>query len=101
MPSGVLASPSEEALTRAAWQRVIFGEPLRRSHLLALSADFSLVRLQIRVTRNQPFEFIAADIKPFLSYAGYSAQFVYSAYDDSLSLAPTVYADIEFDWLVY
>jgi FkbH-like protein len=51
------------------------------------------------VQRNQPFEFVAASMAPFLAYAGLSVEFQYSAYDDSLAAVADGSADIEIVWL--
>ena len=99
MRSWTTISAADQALIRAGWQQVIFDEPLRRERLLSLSADFPLKRLRIHITRNQPFEFVSAVMEPFLAYAGYSAEFLYSAYDDSLAFRFTEPADIEIIWL--
>ena len=41
--------------------------------------------LRIGIYRNHAFEFIEHTIAPFLDFAGFRAEFIYSDYDDSLS----------------
>lgn len=92
---------SASALLRAQWQRTIFAERPRRHELLALSGDVPLKPVRLYVHRNQPFEFVAAALAPFLAYAGYSAEIDYSPYDDALSAPARATADVEIVWLDY
>ena len=90
---------AEAWLTRASWQPIIFGERLRRADLLALKPSWPRRSFRLQVLRNQPFEFIASVLKPFLAYAGWETQTAFSAYDDSLSLPPGPGADVILVWL--
>ena len=90
---------AESWIARAAWQPLIFGERPRRSDLLALQPGWPLRSFHLSVLRNQPFEFIASVLRPFLAYAGLEARITYSDYDDSLAALPDEGADLAFLWL--
>jgi len=90
---------AESWIARATWQPVIFGERLRRSDLLGLAPTWPRRAFRLSVLRNQPFEFIASVLRPFLAYAGLEAQVAYSDYDDSLAGLPDDGADLVFLWL--
>lgn len=67
-------------------QNFIFESNLSRSKLLSYSSTLTnLKKFRISVYRNHSFELIENTIKPFFDYAGISAEFIYSDYDDSLS----------------
>lgn len=53
--------------------------------------------LRIGIYRNHAFEYIEHMITPFLDFAGFKAEFVYSDYDDSLSF---VKLDISTDLMI-
>lgn len=56
--------------------------------------------LRIGIYRNHAFEFIEHTIAPFLDFAGFRAEFIYSDYDDSLSFVNLdTSADLMILWL--
>jgi len=77
---GVLAP-----LDRLAWQEAIFAPRPRRAELAGLVPTWPCRTVHVHVVRNEPFEFVAAVLAPFLAYAGLKAQVTYGPYDDSLS----------------
>jgi FkbH-like protein len=91
----------EQALRRLEWQPVVLAETPRRLDLLALTPSWPTRELRVRVHRNTAFEYVASLLPPFLAFAGLSATFEYSDYDDSLSgAAPdAAAADLELVWL--
>jgi FkbH-like protein len=91
----------ERQLQRLDWQPVVLGEAPRRLDLLALEPSWPTRELRMRVHRNTAFEYVASLLPPFLAYAGLSATFDYSDYDDSLSGAGDgdATADVELVWL--
>jgi FkbH-like protein len=86
-------------LVRVQWQSAVFRETLRRIDLLSLANEFPVTGIRVRVHRNQPFEFVAATLSPFLAYAGYSASLTYTDYADSLTSEDRSPADVEVVWL--
>ena len=67
-------------------QDFIFESSLNRGKLLSYSStSANLRKFKINVYRNHSFELIENTLKPFFDYAGISAEFIYSDYDDSLS----------------
>jgi FkbH-like protein len=101
-----MSSPSpdttiERSLERLEWQPVVLAEAPRRLDLLGLTPSWPTRELHVRVHRNTAFEYVASLLPAFLAFAGLSASFEYSDYDDSLSgagLDPSP-ADIELVWL--
>jgi FkbH-like protein len=96
------AGASGSIVERLAWQRPVFSERPRRLDLLRGRASWPLKPVRIRVHRNQPFEFVASVMAPFLAVAGLEPEFDLGPYDDALSdmgglggLAP----DVEVVWL--
>ena len=86
---------------RLAWQRLVFAERPRRLDLLRGRAGWPLEPVRIRVHRNQPFEFVASVMAPFLALAGRAPKFELSPYDDALggmSLGGPA-PDVELVWL--
>lgn len=66
-------------------QNFIFESNLSRSKLLSYSTiSANLRKFKINVYRNHSFELIENTIKPFFDYAGISAKFIYSDYDEFL-----------------
>lgn len=89
-------------MERLAWQRQILAERPRRLDLLRWRATWPLQPVLIRVHRNQPFEFVASVMAPFLAVADLEPSFDIGPYDDALSgvgepEAPT--AGVELLWL--
>ncbi len=78
---------------------VIFAEMPKRSQLLAEVLPEGLQKIRVNVHRNHSFEMIENAIAPFLAFAGLSAEFVYSDYDDSLNFYDLKPADLELLWL--
>ena len=90
----------EACLERAAWQRVVFADRLRRSNLLELRPTWECRPIRMHVLRNQPFEFVGSALRPFCSYGDLELEIGLSDYDDSLSsvdIPPEV--DIALIWL--
>jgi FkbH-like protein len=96
------ADPIGRVMERLAWQRRVFAERPRRLDLLRWRATWPLQLVRIRVHRNQPFEFVASVMAPFLAVADLEPSFDIGPYDDALSGvgepgAPT--AGVEILWL--
>ena len=68
---------------------------MRLSGVLPTAGTRSL----LRVHRNQPFEFIAPLLSPFLSFSGRTIEISMGDYDDSLSLVLDGDADVELIWM--
>jgi FkbH-like protein len=84
------------------WQRIIFAARPRRLDLLRLRASWELRPIRIRVHRNQPFEFVASVLAPFLAFAGLAPDILIGPYDDALAgiAAPVEPGpDVEIVWL--
>lgn len=64
-------------------QKFVYEQP-SRIELLEYEPK-SIHSIRVSVYRNHSFELIANTIAPYLDFAGYRAEFVYSDYDDSLS----------------
>lgn len=101
-----MSSPSpdptlEQSLHRLEWAATVLGEAPRRLDLLRLTPTWPTRELRIRVHRNTAFEHVAALVPPFLAFAGLSATFEYTDYDDALTSAgrPSDGADVELVWL--
>ena len=92
-------SQSEKCLAKAEWQKVIFSSNPGRYELQRLCQKWDLSPLRVRVHRNQPFEFVASAMVPFMAFAGWKLDFVYGDYDDALSMNITSEADVEVIWL--
>lgn len=88
-------SAIDAALTRASWQAPLFAHQLRRSELLPLTPTWQLHHTQIQVHRNQPFEFVATAMEPFLAFSGLKAEFEFGEYDDSLAFGNVSRAEIQ------
>jgi FkbH-like protein len=94
--------PAAQCMDRIAGQRVVFAERPRRLDLLSLRASWPLAPIRVRVHRNQPFEFVASVLRPFLECAGLEASLEFGPYDDSLGALgapPESPADVEIVWL--
>ncbi len=91
----------EDVLSRVEWQPVVLGETPRRLDLLRLTPTWPTRELRVRVHRNTAVEHVTSLLPPFLAYAGLSATFEYSDYDDSLSAVGggDATADVEVVWL--
>ena len=92
---------TEQVLTRAQWQPVLFAERPGRLELLKLRATWPLSPLTIRVHRNHAFENIAVLAEPWFAWWDKAPQFFYSDYDDSLSFAfdDSASVQLELVWL--
>jgi FkbH-like protein len=91
-------------MERLAWQRQVFAERPRRLDLLRWQATWPLRPVRIRVHRNQPFEFVASVMSPFLAVADLEPSFDIGPYDDALSGVGepgASAADVELLWLDY
>ena len=98
----VLAEPmpaAEIALARASWQATVFAERPRRLALLELQAQWGLQPVRVSVLRNHAVEPVIGLLRPFLAYAGLTADVSLSGYDDSLSGRPRADADVHVVWL--
>jgi FkbH-like protein len=98
-PAAADPGNAEEALGRAEWQAVIYAQPPTRAALLQLHAGWRRRRVRLQVLRNQPFEYVASVLHPFLAFAGLDATIDYSDYDDSLAGLPHPDADAVIVWL--
>ena len=95
-------APAALCMDRLAWQRIVFAERPRRLDLLRLRASWPLRPIRVRVHRNQPFEFVASVLHPFLASADLEANLEIGPYDDSLGrLGESVEltSDVEIVWL--
>jgi FkbH-like protein len=94
-------SAPERALLKAEWQETLFAESPPRFRLQKMKAEWPLSALRIRVHRNHAFEYVASAMLPFLGYAGWIPEFLYSDYDDAVTLDISGEADVELLWLDY
>ena len=93
---------ANEALSRAAWQPVVFAEAPARLDLLRLLSSWPLKPLRVGIHRNQPFEFVAGPLAVFLRYAGFEASTWFGPYDDSLTFATAADSrDVDILWIDY
>jgi len=92
---------ADSALTRAHWAPVLYADRPSRLELLKLKPSGAFAPVTIRVHRNHSFEHIAAATPPWFACWGREPKFLYSDYDDSLSLAfeDAERADLELIWL--
>ncbi|MFO1487499.1 MAG: HAD-IIIC family phosphatase [Verrucomicrobiota bacterium] len=92
---------NEHALARAQWQPVLFAERPSRLELLKLKPGWPLASCNIRVHRNHASEHMAAAAEAWFNWAGRTAKFLHSDYDDSLSFAfdDQEKAQLEIVWL--
>jgi FkbH-like protein len=74
------------------------GRPTRLD-LLQCRPSWFCAPLRIRVHRNQPFEFVASVLDPFLAVSGYRGEIVYGDYDDSLVMPAADPVDVELIWI--
>ena len=95
----MMESAAEFCLARASWQPMIFAEDPRRSDLLGLKPDWPVGPVRIAVLRNQPFEFVASVLTPFLAFSGWMPEFTYSAYSDTLDFEPAADTGLILVWL--
>ena len=89
-------------MERLAGQSRVLAERPRRLDLLRWRATWPLRPICIRVHRNQPFEFVASVLGPFLAFADLEPSFAFGPYDDALSgvgETPRSPADVELIWL--
>src|SRR5262249_11301676 len=93
------ATAAEVALARAEWQAAVFAERPRRLALRELHPAWPLQPVRISVLRNHAVEPVLALSQPFLAYAGFDAQVVFSPYDDAMSAPPRLDADVHLVWL--
>ena len=101
-PAEPATSAAGNTMERLAGQRLILSERPGRVDLLRWHAPWPLRVVRIRVHRNQPFEFVASALAPFLAFAGIEPSFEFGPYDDALSgvgepRLPA--ADVELIWL--
>jgi FkbH-like protein len=92
-----------QVIDRLQWQIPLFSPLIpKRSVLSALTPTWDCESKQIRIHRNQSFEYIATIVQPYLAYSSWDSIFIYSDYDDSLnwlSLDKSQTTDIEIIWL--
>jgi FkbH-like protein len=82
------------------WQRVLFAPLPRRSELLKLRPSWPCRKVTIRVHRNEPFEYVSSALPPYLAYAGLSADFDLSGYDNALEeIESRADADLHLFWI--
>lgn len=78
----------------------LFRPRLRREEILALPVPVAERVIKVAVHRNHSFELVASAMAPFLGLARASAEFLYSAYDDSLSFGEVAdQADLHLLWI--
>lgn len=85
-----------------AGQRLVLAERPGRLDLLRWRAVWPNRPVRIRLHRNQPFEFVASVLGPFLAFAGLEPSFDFGPYDDALSAVgepPASPPDVELVWL--
>jgi FkbH-like protein len=86
-------------LEKAAQQSALFAKSPRYTDLISLESPWPTTRVTVMVHRNQSFELVERVLKPFLAFAGVTADVSYSEYDDSLSFDGDSSADLEVVWL--
>lgn len=89
-------------MERLAGQRLVLAERPGRLELLRWRAPWPLRPAGIRIHRNQPFEFVASVLGPFLAFAGLEPSVEFGPYDDALSRVGEprlASADVELIWL--
>jgi FkbH-like protein len=91
--------PADIAMARAEWQDVVFASRPRRLAVLGLHAEWPLRRIRVSVLRNHAVETTMSVLRGFLAYAGYEPVLAMSGYDDALSTAPDVDADVHVVWV--
>lgn len=88
---------------RLDWQAILFADSIpKRTQLSNLVPTWECTDKQIRIHRNHSFEHIATIAQPYFAYSGWQGEFIYSDYDDSLSLEGIDRdrsVDIEIIWL--
>jgi FkbH-like protein len=106
LAGAVVTDPAADAAAyfadRLALQGLALGEKPRRLDLLRWRTSWPLKPIRIRVHRNQPFEFVASVLPPFLALAGFEPTVDIGPYDDALSGVgepPAQAADVELLWL--
>ena len=77
---------------------VIFQNNIKRFDLLKIKNE-SEKTIKIMIHRNHAFEMISSVLNSFLGYFYLKANFVYSSYDDSITLSENMDADIHILWL--
>jgi FkbH-like protein len=85
-----------------AGQRLILAQRPGRLDLLRWTAAWPLRHVHIRIHRNQPFEFVASVLGPFLAFAGLETDLQFGPYDDTLGGVgepPVPKTDVEIIWL--
>lgn len=94
-------NPSQTALVKAEWQNVLFDDKVDRLSLLRLKPSWPCRRICVHVHRNHSYELLADIAGAYFAYADLEPAYVYSDYDDSLSLSPAFRhkADLELIWL--
>lgn len=93
------ATPAAISLERAKWQQVLFAPTPKWRSVLELVHSWPVHPILVRVHRNHAFEPVEAVLRQYLAFAGFTAEFVYSQYDDSLSLDAAGSATVELVWL--
>jgi FkbH-like protein len=77
----------------------IFAKELKRLELLSIAKNRSAKKITIGVHRNHSFETIASVLNAFLNFSELEAEFIYSAYDDSLNFSMTQERDLDLIYL--
>jgi len=94
-------TPSEVVLMKAQWLPTLFAKTPTRASLLELQPSWPLQKISVRVHRNLSCEFVTSVAAPYLAFAGFEVNWIYSGYDDSLAFAESSDADVELVWLDY
>jgi FkbH-like protein len=94
-------TPSDIVLMKAEWLPTLFVKVPTRASLLELHATWPLQRISVRVHRNFSCEFVTSVAAPYLAFAGFEVNWIYSGYDDSLAFAESGGVDAELVWLDY
>jgi FkbH-like protein len=83
------------------WQNGLFKKRLSQMTLMSLQNQWECEKVRIMVIRNQPFEYIAGLIRPFLNYIGIEPVYSFSEYDDNIPDNELVYneQDIIIIWI--
>ncbi|MDR2639442.1 MAG: HAD-IIIC family phosphatase [Helicobacteraceae bacterium] len=77
----------------------LFAKELKRLDILSLPKNKSARSVTITVHRNHSFETIASVLNAFLNFAELEAEFIYSAYDDSLNFTPEQKGDLHLIYI--
>lgn len=89
---------SDEALTRAHWQAALFDAP-SRAELVQCVANWNCKRVRVCIHRNHAIEPVLSAAAPYAAWNGLEYEWALGPYDDSLSFATPLNAEVHVIWL--